>query len=69
MRPATLYANLLVSTEVLLGLRRSHPGHALLLLGVRPETALNERIRSLAGISDVHNLAPEMTVPRLVCSI
>lgn len=52
--------------EVLQGLHALHADCALLLLGVRQETALNERIRSLASIPHVYNLAPQMTVTRLM---
>ncbi len=52
--------------QVLQGLRTLHPDCALLLLGVRPEAALNGRILALARVAQAYNLAPEMTVPRLM---
>ncbi len=52
--------------EVLRGLRTLHPQHALLLLGVPQEAALNDQILSIARLSDTHNLAREMTVLRLM---
>jgi ADP-heptose:LPS heptosyltransferase len=52
--------------EVLRGLRTLHPQHALLLLGVPQEAALNDQILSIARVSDAYNLAREMTVPRLM---
>jgi heptosyltransferase-2/heptosyltransferase-3 len=52
--------------EVLRGLRALHPSHALLLLGVRQESALNATVLALAGISDAYDLAPQMNVPRLM---
>jgi ADP-heptose:LPS heptosyltransferase len=52
--------------QVLQGLRALHPECALLLLGVRPEARLNERILALARVREAYNLAAEMTVPRLM---
>lgn len=52
--------------QVLQGLRTLHPDCALLLLGVPAESRLNQRILALARISDAYNLAPEMSVPRLM---
>jgi heptosyltransferase-3 len=52
--------------QVLQGLRTLHPDCALLLLGVRQETELNERILALARVREAYNLAPEMTVARLM---
>ncbi|MGH8144422.1 MAG: glycosyltransferase family 9 protein, partial [Steroidobacteraceae bacterium] len=51
---------------VLRGLHASHPQHALLLLGVPQEEALNAQILALAGVGDAHSVAREMTVPRLM---
>jgi heptosyltransferase-2/heptosyltransferase-3 len=51
---------------VLRGLRALHPTHAIALLGVAQEAPLNDQILRLAGIADAHNLAPRMTVPRLM---
>lgn len=52
--------------EVLRGLRSLQPGHAIALLGVAQEAALNAQILRLAGIANAFNLAPQMTVPRLM---
>ncbi len=52
--------------EVVRGLRALHPGHAIALLGVRQEAPLNTQILRLAGVGETWNLAPEMTVPRLM---
>jgi heptosyltransferase-2/heptosyltransferase-3 len=52
--------------EVLRFLRDRHPAHAIALLGTGPEFALNESLRDLAGIEDLHNLADDLPVPRLV---
>lgn len=52
--------------EVLRGLRTLHPGHVILMLGVPRETALNDDILQLAGISDAYNVAHELSIPRLV---
>jgi heptosyltransferase-2/heptosyltransferase-3 len=51
---------------VLRGLRALHAGHGIALLGVPQEAALNAQILHLAGISDAYNLAPQMTVERLM---
>lgn len=42
------------------------PGHAILLLGVPSEHALNEEIRRHARAREVHNVAADLPVPRLV---
>ena len=52
--------------ELLRGLRALHPQHALLLLGVSQEGALNDEIMALAAVADAHNLARGMTVSRLM---
>jgi heptosyltransferase-2/heptosyltransferase-3 len=52
--------------QVLRGLRALHPEHTILLLGVGPEAQINEEILALAKVSDAHNLAHVMTVPRLM---
>jgi heptosyltransferase-2/heptosyltransferase-3 len=51
---------------VLRGLRALHPDHAIALLGVAQEAALNDEILRLAGIAGGYNLARQMTVPRLM---
>jgi ADP-heptose:LPS heptosyltransferase len=52
--------------EVLRFLRKRHPTHAIVLLGTGPEYALNEELRSLANIGDLHNAADDLPIPRLV---
>jgi heptosyltransferase-2/heptosyltransferase-3 len=52
--------------SVLRDLRQLHQRHALLLLGAGHEAALNDQILALAGVSDAYNLAPHMTVERLM---
>jgi heptosyltransferase-2/heptosyltransferase-3 len=42
------------------------PGHAILLLGVPSEHALNEEIRRHARAREVYNVAADLPVPRLV---
>jgi ADP-heptose:LPS heptosyltransferase len=42
------------------------PGHAILLLGVPSEHALNDEIRRHARASAVYNVAADLPVPRLV---
>jgi heptosyltransferase-2/heptosyltransferase-3 len=51
---------------VLRGLRELHPGHAILLLGVPQEGALNERILELAGISGAYNVVHELSISKLI---
>jgi ADP-heptose:LPS heptosyltransferase len=51
---------------VLRGLREQHPDHAILMLGVPQEAALNDEIMQLAGVSNVHNVANELPIPRLI---
>ncbi len=52
--------------EVLRGLRQLHPEHAILMLGVPQEAALNDEILQLAQISNAHNVANELPIPRLI---
>jgi ADP-heptose:LPS heptosyltransferase len=52
--------------EVLRFLRREHPDDALLLIGTGPEYALNQALLEQAGVSDAHNLADDLPIPRLV---
>jgi heptosyltransferase-2/heptosyltransferase-3 len=52
--------------EVLRELRRLHPGHALLLLGVGREAKLNDEVLKRARVSGAYNLAHSMSVPRLM---
>jgi ADP-heptose:LPS heptosyltransferase len=51
---------------VLRGLRELHPSHAILLLGVPQESALNQRILELAAISDAYNVVDELSIPKLI---
>jgi ADP-heptose:LPS heptosyltransferase len=56
-------------TEAIRTLRRLHPAHAVLLLGVPSEHELNEQIRSACGDPDVANVARELPIPRLLALI
>ena len=47
-------------------LRLRHPGHAVLLLGVPSEFALNEEIRARLADPAVLNVAAELPIPRLL---
>jgi heptosyltransferase-2/heptosyltransferase-3 len=51
---------------VLQGLREHHPDHAILMLGVPQEAALNDEILQLAGVKNTHNVANELPIPRLM---
>jgi heptosyltransferase-2/heptosyltransferase-3 len=51
---------------VLRGLRERHPDHSLLMLGVPAEADLNDEILQMARVSDAHNVASELPVPRLL---
>jgi heptosyltransferase-3 len=51
---------------VLRGLRAQHPDHAILLLGVPQEAALNADILRLAAITNAHNVAAEMSITKLM---
>jgi len=53
-------------SAVLRGLRAFHPQHALLLLGVPREARLNEEIMRQAAVSDLHNVADDLPIPRLL---
>jgi heptosyltransferase-2/heptosyltransferase-3 len=52
--------------EVLRFLRQRHPRHAIVLLGTGPEYELNEELKSLARIPELHNVADDLPIPRLV---
>jgi len=52
--------------QVLRDLRLRHPQHAIVMLGVPSEAQLNADIMQHAMIDDIYNLAPEMTIPRLM---
>jgi ADP-heptose:LPS heptosyltransferase len=51
---------------VLRGLRERHPEHAILMLGVPQESALNEHILQLANIERAYNIVHELSIPRLM---
>jgi ADP-heptose:LPS heptosyltransferase len=51
---------------VLRGLRDLHPDHAILMLGVPQEAALNDEIMQLVRVSNVFNVANELPIPRLI---
>ena len=52
--------------EVLRHVRRQCPDHAILLLGTGPEYALNQEVAALANITQLHNVADDLPIPRLV---
>jgi ADP-heptose:LPS heptosyltransferase len=51
---------------VLRGLRDRHRKHAILLLGVPQEAALNDEILQLAKIENAYNVAHDVPIPRLM---
>lgn len=51
---------------VVRGLRELHSDHAIVLLGVPQEAALNDEILQLAAVADAHNLANDLSIPRLM---
>jgi heptosyltransferase-3 len=51
---------------VLRGLRALHPGHAILLLGVPQESALNQDILRLAAIDGAYDVVHELSISRLL---
>jgi ADP-heptose:LPS heptosyltransferase len=51
---------------VLRHVRSRHPQHAIVLLGAGPEFELNQELVALANITDLHNAADDLPVPRLV---
>jgi heptosyltransferase-2/heptosyltransferase-3 len=51
---------------VLRGLRAEHPEHELILLGVKSEFHLNNRIAKLSGLERVHNIAGDVPVAILL---
>ncbi len=51
---------------VLRHVRQRCPGHRILLLGTGPESELNQELVQSAGIADLHNVADDLPVPRLV---
>ena len=51
---------------VLQHVRARCPRHAVVLLGTGPEYALNQEVAALANISQLHNAADDLPIPRLV---
>ena len=47
---------------VIRALRAERPDHAIVLLGVPAESALNNEIAQLSGVSDVHNVADDLPI-------
>jgi ADP-heptose:LPS heptosyltransferase len=54
--------------EVIRAVRADAPESAIVLLGVPHEFELNQDIIRLAGVSDVHNVADDLTVP-VLCAL
>jgi hypothetical protein len=52
--------------EVLRHVRQQCPDHAIVLLGTRPEYALNREVAALANIARLYNAADDLPIPRLV---
>lgn len=52
--------------EVIRHVRHRCPGHRILLLGTGPESELNQELVQSAGIADLHNVADDLPVPRLL---
>jgi hypothetical protein len=52
--------------EVLRHVRRQYPDHAIVLLGTGPEYALNQEVAVLANVTNLHNAADDLPIPRLV---
>jgi heptosyltransferase-2/heptosyltransferase-3 len=48
------------------GLRELHPDHTILLLDVPQEAMLNDEIMQRVDINNVHNVANELPIPRLI---
>lgn len=51
---------------VIRGMRASHPQHAILLLGASRESAFNRDIIRLSAVTDVHDIADDLPIPRLL---
>lgn len=51
---------------VIRSLRERHPSHAMLLLGVPQEAALNDEILRLARVDRAFNVAHDVPIPRLL---
>jgi heptosyltransferase-2/heptosyltransferase-3 len=52
--------------QVLRALRAQHPAHAMLLLGVPPESGLNQDILRRAGIANAYDVVHELSISRLL---
>jgi len=52
--------------QVLRRLRELHPTHAIVLLGVPQEAALNDAILAIARIQNAFNVAGDVPIPRLI---
>ncbi|HEY2419012.1 MAG TPA: glycosyltransferase family 9 protein [Steroidobacteraceae bacterium] len=52
--------------QLLRGLRERHPQHALLLLGVATESALNRDILRRATVEHAYDVVPELSLSRLL---
>jgi hypothetical protein len=52
--------------DVIRHVRRKCPQHLLLLLGTGAEGDLNQELVASAGVADLHNVADDLPVPRLV---
>ena len=52
--------------EVVRHVRRQNPDHAIVLLGTGPEYALNQEVAALANVTNLHNAADDLPIPRLV---
>ena len=52
--------------EVIRNVRETQPGHAVLLLGTGPEYELNRLVQALAQVKNLHNVADDLPVPRLL---
>jgi Glycosyltransferase family 9 (heptosyltransferase) len=52
--------------EVLRHVRRQYPDHSIVLLGTGPEYALNQEVAVLANVTNLHNAADDLPIPRLV---
>ncbi len=52
--------------EVLRHVRLQCPDHAIVLLGTRPEYALNQEVAALANIERLYNAADDLPIPRLL---
>ncbi len=51
---------------VIRGMRETHPRHAILLAGAGHEYSFNHDIIRQCGVPDVHNVADDLPIPRLL---